>query len=66
MTAQRCGHRKLRVRAVGEKFRAFCACGAEGADHDSVTEAVLAFRSDLADAEAEKKARVRRAQEVWV
>lgn len=52
MSEPRCGHRKLRARPVGEKFRAFCACGAEGADHDSVTEAVLAFRDDLKDAAA--------------
>jgi transcription elongation factor Elf1 len=53
----RCGHRKLHVRPVGEKYRASCAkCGKEGADHGGITEAYMTFRSDLVDAEAERAA----------
>lgn len=47
----KCGHRKLRVRPVGNMMRAFCAkCGAEGADHKEISEAILGFRFDLKDA----------------
>jgi hypothetical protein len=53
MSEPRCGHRKLRIRTIGEKVRARCMkCGAEGADHDSITVAFIAYRSDLKDAEA--------------
>ena len=58
MPEPRCGHRKLRVRPVGDMMRAFCAkCGAEGADHKEISEAILGFRFDLKDAAAEKLAR---------
>jgi hypothetical protein len=48
-----CGHRKLQYRTLGKKVRARCVkCGLEGADHNSITEAYLAFRSDIEDARA--------------
>ena len=65
MSEPRCGHRKLRARVVGEKYRMRCVkCGAEGADHPSITEAYNAYRSDLKDAEAFRAAYAQKAREV--
>lgn len=64
MSEPRCGHRKLHIRSVNGKVRARCAkCGEEGADHDGITEAFLAYRSDLRDAEALKAATAHKARE---
>jgi hypothetical protein len=38
-------------------------CGAEGADHPSITEAYNAYRSDLKDAEAFRAAVARKVRE---
>ena len=64
MSNPSCGHRKLHIRTIDNKVRARCAkCGEEGADHEGITEAFLAFRADLKDAEALRAATAHKARE---